>query len=426
MGGLSLANQIEGQYDKLVSLYKDIYKASRYKAKIYVLGYPRFISSHSDASCDVNVGSLNEDERIMVTAGITYLNRVIKQAALSAGVMYVDIENSLLGHRLCDSGSKYVTGAVGWPVGINNDLQESFHPNHKGHMEMAFSVWGRTKGESLLSYDFCGDGSNNCPNPSATKDKIVRPSYFPQEKKNSLYIKMTNSTASKGGFLNVVLSTMLLKPYSLARVALHSDPVDLGEYIVSADGLLSFSVEVPSSIPAGYHTLIIDGETDSGESIEFEQIVMVLGPDPDDVDEDGIPDVQQVCGAFVLPSGLDEDVDGLDDACDPIIEFATDSREVDDDLLTVNSVVIRKEGGEASARRNFALGADFVVDFEKHKLPLEANSSNKKFEDNPESLTLQQDNTPLYYWMIRVALLVGAILLAVKLGMVMRITMLKG
>ena len=38
-----------------------------------------------------------------------------------------------------------------------------------------------------------------------------------------------------------------------------------------------------------------------------------------DIDENGTPDKSQPCGAFLKASGKDEDLDGIDDACDPEI-----------------------------------------------------------------------------------------------------------
>ena len=35
-----------------------------------------------------------------------------------------------------------------------------------------------------------------------------------------------------------------------------------------------------------------------------------------DIDENGTPDKSQPCGAFLKASGKDEDLDGIDDACD--------------------------------------------------------------------------------------------------------------
>lgn len=76
-------------------------------------------------------------------------------------------------------------------------------------------------------------------------------------------------------------------------------------------------VTIPSTVPPGYHTLIVSGQTPSGEDIEYEQVILVKGEDPDDIDDNGVPDAQQICGPFITPANEDEDYDGIDDACDP-------------------------------------------------------------------------------------------------------------
>jgi hypothetical protein len=82
---------------------------------------------------------------------------------------------------------------------------------------------------------------------------------------------------------------------------------------------MSATPTIPSTVPPGYHTLIISGQTPSGESIEYEQIILVKGEDPDDIDDNSVSDDQQVCGPFITPANEDADYDGIDDACDPEI-----------------------------------------------------------------------------------------------------------
>src|SRR5690606_6884992 len=111
-------------------------------------------------------------------------------------------------------------------------------------------------------------------------------------------------------------------PGGTVEVILFSDPVNLGQYNVESDGSLNINVQIPPSVPAGYHTLVVKGETPSGEEIHYEQIILVKGGDPNDIDEDSTPDDQQPCGPFMAVSGVDEDLDGIDDACDPEIAEA--------------------------------------------------------------------------------------------------------
>lgn len=316
-GKKKLAKEILDQYDNLKSLYGELYSASGNQAKIYVLGYPGIINGGEQKSCDLNV-KLDDNEREMVSVSIDFMNTVIHQAADAAGVEYIDIANSLIGGRLCDEGQEYMTGIT--LVG-SNEVQESFHPNAKGHFEIAMTVWDEVNGESLLDYDVCPDTeANSCPLASATKDSIDVPPYFGSvADTNTQYKNMTSSKTKKISPLDVVMAPFTFLPTSLVKVVIHSDPTDLGDFTVATDGSLEQEIQIPSSVPAGYHTLTVQGQTYSGEPIEFEQVILVEGTDPTDVDENGVLDSQQLCGPFLQAAGVDVDMDGLDDACDPEI-----------------------------------------------------------------------------------------------------------
>lgn len=345
-GKASLASQIRNKYARLVSLYKELYEASGRQAKIYVLSYPQFVNNDKDASCGLNVGLLDADERETIYQGTTYLNSVIKQAAKAAGVKYVDIEDSLDGHRLCDDGEKYITGVVGWPVGIKNDKNESYHPNAKGHFEMAMTIWDRVNSESLLDYDFCGEGRNNCPDTAATEERIDVPEYFESiSEKRSIYRRFMDFVTSKKGPTRIHTGSNVFMPHGSASIKMYSEPTDLGSYIVTESGSLDEYVIIPDSVPAGHHTVVISGETYSGEQIELEQVVLVLGPDPEDVDENSVPDSEQPCGPFVIVSGVDEDGDGIDDACDPMISADYKPDEEGEDSTSHTGTLHRGEVG---------------------------------------------------------------------------------
>jgi len=66
-------------------------------------------------------------------------------------------------------------------------------------------------------------------------------------------------TATPGGTITVTGSGLQPGTYS---VVLHSDPVVLGSATVGAGGALSFTATVPSSVPAGAHTVqLVSGST---------------------------------------------------------------------------------------------------------------------------------------------------------------------
>ena len=61
------------------------------------------------------------------------------------------------------------------------------------------------------------------------------------------------------------------------------------------------------------------GKSEINGDVGASQTILVKGPNPDDIDENGTPDKLQPCGAFAQAANKDEDLDGIDDACDPEI-----------------------------------------------------------------------------------------------------------
>lgn len=318
-GKARLGREIQNEYAKLVELYDKLYEASGYQAKIYVIGYPPFISGDASVQCGGNILSLDYSERVMIAQSVYYLNTVIEHAANTAGVKYVDVTNALEGGRLCDEGQKYVTGVAA--VG-DNELQESFHPNDYGHIKIAQKINNYLGGKTLANYNICGDESPeviNCPKSDVSASRPDIPSYFGVSTTDSNAITMTDSVTQQSSQADITLPSTSLRPSSTANITLHSDPIDLGDYIVAVNGSLSSSVVIPSTVPVGYHTLVVSGQTYTGDPVEYEQTILVTSTDPDDLDSNGTPDTQQACGAFVLASGQDIDMDSIDDACDPQI-----------------------------------------------------------------------------------------------------------
>ena len=321
-GRNSMAAQIRAEYNSLKEMYEALYEASGRTAKIYVLGYPQFINGGENDGCRA-VGLLNNAEREMMSAATTYLNNVIRQAANAAGVKYVDIEDSLDGGRLCDKGQSYMTGIVGVPIAIHNQSQESFHPNAKGHHEIAMAIWEQVNNESLLDYDICpGLEVNICPDANATEESIPTPAFFQTTTSSATIHKYANfGISAKRDFLyKIGLGKYTFRPGSTIGVTAYSDPVEIGQYAAGDDGSLDIDIAIPDVLPAGYHTLVMSGQTYSGEPIKYEQVILVQGADANDLDENGIPDDQQPCGPFLHSSGEDVDRDGIDDACDPEID----------------------------------------------------------------------------------------------------------
>jgi lysophospholipase L1-like esterase len=313
-----LGSSIQDAYAKLQRLYKDLFAASGNKAKIYVLGYPLFVNPDApDSQCELNV-RLNKAERQMVKEGIVYMNDVIETAAKSVGVKYLDIENSLEGNRLCDTGEKYMTGIAFWS---RSEMQESFHPNARGQNAIAASVAQQLQPSSLLDYDICPEAESNvCPDTATVAPHP--PPFFASAMQAQTgtvtYGGIAEDKVVKRSQLRIATGSYVFNQDSLVKVMVYSDPISLGRYPVNTNGGLAASVTLPAPIRAGYHTVVLSGESYSGEPITLFQVIEVTGSNPSDTDEDGVADGKDPC-LYVEPSGIDSDSDGVDDACDPSI-----------------------------------------------------------------------------------------------------------
>lgn len=323
-GKAMLSQAITGLYSTLVKLYRDIHTASP-KTKIYVLGYPQFVSDRKAFLCAPNV-VLKDKERTMVHEAVVYINEVIKAATQTVGVKYLDIADSLGGHALCGGQEAYVTGVafrgefklLGF--GGKSEQEESFHPNAKGHQAIADAIQKDLgKDETLLSYNYCPDISETvCANGGDTA--ITTPTYFTEASKsnNRRYIPakiITDSYVQKGSDLSdFTINFDGLEAGSSAHLEVHSKPIDLGTYTIDETGHLLADISIPDNLSAGYHTLHLMGKSTSGEDIDLWQIIEVRGR-VGDIDEDGIADTIDAC-LYVAASGLDADRDGIDDGCD--------------------------------------------------------------------------------------------------------------
>ena len=330
-----LKSDIVNQFDRLKTLYEELRKASGNKAKIYVFGYPQFVNGAPDAPCSGRgLLFLDAREREMITNSVTYLNNTIKQAAKAAGVKYVDIENAFGDHWLCGNSDRHVNPFLLNEMIVSRipdfrlpwvEFQESFHPNAKGHADIARAFRKELGGVNPADYKICKNDATTCPDNSATKDNIPTPPYFnvanEQEDVKFTYYKLSNGTATKvqEKYIEIKTSRRPYKPWKKVYVKIYSEPRDLGEIEADKNGEINGSVALPGDLPAGYHTLVVSGEAPDGKKQELYQTILVKGSNPDDIDENGTPDKLQPCGAFAQAANKDEDLDGIDDACDPEI-----------------------------------------------------------------------------------------------------------
>lgn len=318
---VEIVNEINNKFDKLVDMYKQIRRASAPKARIYVVGYPQIVSSATDARCAANV-HLTENERALANDLTTYLNSVIKQATLKAGVRYVGVEGSLDGHRLCEASPPQVAVngiTLGDDAGVGKVKfvgKESFHPNALGYQLMEQAILKQTHDltDSMPIPEPASTVPSKTNQPLLNAPFSGRPinliNYDDNPKNNVIY---------RGEYWQDFLDANVygFTAFANYKIYLHSDPIELGEVTSDMNGDLDLNLAVPTSVPVGFHVLHIYGPDTSGQPLDVYRYVYVAASEQD-WDGDGILNQDEPCG-ILDPAGIDSDKDGIDDACDPAI-----------------------------------------------------------------------------------------------------------
>ena len=274
-----LLQSIDNQYRAMTQLVGEIQTASP-RTKIYIIGYPQFVSTN--ALCSLNTALLNTQERQMVRAMTTRLNAVLSRAAADSNVAFVDIENSLEGGQLCQ-GSEYVSGLHdnGLIKAYRGVTNEMFHPNASGHSKMAHAIFQQVPSvESYIATPARQDaesGEKYLTTPSAKK------------------VQAMDTTVNPNSSQTIDMIDVTLQPGSPAIVNVFSEPTYLGTFMADDDGRLTAEVSLPDSITPGYHTLVIEGTSISGDPITLYQFITVTSGMKDDMDGDGISDEYDRC-----------------------------------------------------------------------------------------------------------------------------------
>ncbi len=314
-------------YERLKQLYTSIYQASR-QSKIYVVGYPQFMGGLP--VCEANVG-LNSAERTFVRESVKYLNKVIASAAQDAGVKYIDIEDSLHGKNLCSLESSAFNGVM-----IGDDQfqapfvdryvigNESYHPNAYGHQLIANKISSLIP--DLLTYDHCQYNDKTiCP---ASERHWPEPTAYFQppegfieklQKFTTNFVSFVTgqNSRSAGDRLQVSLN-QVSAPGTQVKLEIHSESIELGTYNLDETGSLLTDIQLPDEVKSGYHTIHAYMTTVADEVIDLYQPLLIIRDDAD-VDGDGVLNEADKC-SFVAAANADADKDGIDDACDAVIE----------------------------------------------------------------------------------------------------------
>lgn len=312
----AVAKSINGTYYRLVQGFKSLKKQAAYEAKMYVIGYPSLMATGGTCAANVLLSPAERDFANLVTQR---LNLVIRQAAEYAGVRYVDVENALEGHRLCEDSPLAVNGLTYGQESYNLFGAESYHPNALGHELLRDAVMVQTA--AFTQTNPAPDISKTIPviNDSIPLLASVTPgaaySYNPlphQGLVQDVLIRSGTYELSIQGH-NFDLSTS--KTYT---IELNSTPLLLGTAQPSAaNGNIDLDITVPSTVEPGFHTLRVYGQDLNNQQIDIYKTIFIAASETD-YNGDGNDDLPGEC-VLVPNSEVDDDDDGIDDACDPYI-----------------------------------------------------------------------------------------------------------
>jgi lysophospholipase L1-like esterase len=309
-----VVNLVNRTVPRWIALYRQLQAASP-GTTIYAIGYPSIASDTGTCPLNVNLG---KSELEFAEELIHYLNGAVQQAAVAAGVPYVDISQALAGHRLCEASGSGVAvngltaGNDFGAFGVNVLGRESYHPNALGHelieqailrqtnnLSVAASGQGATANDSqsLLNVPKSGRLVNTLV-PDIVTSQLLRPG-------TSAAVQV-NGTRD-GLRPNSTYTVRLDGPSGTVLASLPSD----------SNGNISGVATVPGGTTSGNHTIDATGSDQADEPIDVKQPVYVASG-TGDTDGDGVTDANDSC-PYAINSGQDFDRDGIDDVCDGVI-----------------------------------------------------------------------------------------------------------
>lgn len=326
-----ILKELKAQFPNLVKTYTDLKEASP-NTRIYVVGYPKLVQPGGDCALNVHLSSA---ELLLADEIVEDLNSVVKRAAQSAGVFYVDTSNAFVGHKLCEDKSwnlavNGLTFGDDMPYSFGPISNATFHPNKLGHELFKLTLLSQTNNltepmptpdNSISVSDMPSRLNPTGEDLSTTTEPILEDGLFGELIKVGDSIASTISTA--GYFLN---------KGDVFNIELHSTPQVIGSAVATGTDSLDINATIPEGVEPGPHEVHIYGRNIAGEPIDIYKNVLIVAGDID-YDGDGVANSQDNCN-FVSPSGVDSDKDGIDDSCDseileapPVVEPPT----VDDD-----------------------------------------------------------------------------------------------
>lgn len=344
----NLAIRLMNLKPKLVDTYKKLKSASP-ESRVYVHGYPIFVSSREGdlvdvvdgGTCQVNV-RLDFKERQLVVEGVKYMNQIAQSAAQEAGVVYVDIENILDGTNLCSGAEQSDMTVNGTTAGNDKEHlalnilstgicwirtgclgNESFHPNPEAHKLYRQRLLQETNN---LSSDMPAPVISTLPSPS---------DFFGSAAINEATLKNNGASSTliipypepflSGSDQGLQILQDGLLPGSKLRIELQSTPTTITEFTVPTNGIVDQPIELPVGAEPGAHELHIFGTNNFGTAFDYYEPILIA-VNSADFDGDGVLDEVDSC-LTIFNSFVDIDQDGIDDVCDSEIYIAPPSPE---------------------------------------------------------------------------------------------------
>lgn len=366
-------NEIKNMFYKLVEVYAKLHQDSM-DTKIYAVGYPQIISQQACQRIgDIAYDELLDDrEKRLMNEGVEYLNLVISRAAKAAGIGFLDVQDGLGNQVICGSASPSAVNAIrlgddSAPYTDNRKFyvigNEGFHPNGIGHSMMAGYILDQVDG-NLLEYNYCSDKAVYCPDntvlpPSPDEDSIDF--WLPEGGHDPAVIQKQDIVFDKSDATDeydkkLIVKPMSLQPGSTANLEIHSNPIKLGDFIVSSDGSLAADIVIPDYLEDGYHTYHLYGRSFAGEAVDiYQSFIYKSKPDisveiTEEPMADETPDnTKQGIDADkpIIDSAVVDTANGLDDA---INDASASFRDVSDSFVIPGHTVV----GSVAGADNFA------------------------------------------------------------------------
>lgn len=276
IGRHKTAGEIGGLFGRIVNFYRMITALSPL-SQVVAIGYPLAIDENG--TCDALTSVLfSASERRFMNESVAYLNEVIRQAARTAGVGFVDVSRVFEGHQVCGGSLTPAMNGLRWgddaPLGsllsLNIIGNESFHPTPFGHELVAAEV-GRSD-EFSNARTPCG----NCSVPPASE--------YWGEGLEKIRLRMEDFLSdteleSQDSAVAVKLPQKSFRPGTIVRIEIHSDPTEVGMLKVREDGSVEGEVTLPSQLVPGVHTVHIFGTSFFSEESELYQELIYDPPD---------------------------------------------------------------------------------------------------------------------------------------------------